>query len=39
MAIRNENYGGTDWVDQDLLLAVDINDTFDIIKTVVDLGN
>jgi len=40
MSIRNDSSvaGGTDFISEDLKSA-DLNDTFDKIKTVVDLGN
>lgn len=38
MVIKNTNLSGTDWVDG-YLLPVDLNDTFDKIDTIVELGN
>lgn len=28
MTVKNDNYGGTDWVDAEVLWAADLNDTF-----------
>jgi hypothetical protein len=39
MAIRNENMGGTDWSNGDILKAVDLNDTFDNTVAGVDETN
>ena len=38
MAIRNEILGGTDWSNGNILFAEDLNDTFNEIVRVVELG-
>ena len=39
MAIKNLMAGGVDWSDGVILIAVDINDTFDEVDRLVKNGN
>lgn len=39
MTIRTSALGGTDWIDGDVLVAEDLNDTFTRWATLVDAGN
>ena len=38
MTNKNTNLGGTDWSYGSVLLAADLNDTFDALVSIVDAG-